>query len=215
MSTSQRRLALAAASAVALLLLSACTAGPGSSAAPTSTTVPSDQRLENANPDLPDGRVIGVGTVLDVGGDVQLCLGAVAESYPPQCTGIPLDDWTWEGVDGNESSGDTTWGAYAVYATYDGERLTNTDPPIMLALFDPVVPEDPTGGVDGTTADDELTRIQDDITARLGPAALVVDTDRGYVWVQVVWDDGTLQDAVDAEYGEDVVFVTSSLRAID
>ena len=215
MSTSQRRLALAAASAVGLLFLSACATGPGSSAAPTSTTVPSDQRLENAHPDLPDGRVIGVGTVLDVAGDVQLCLGAIMESYPPQCTGVPLDEWTWEGVDGSESSGETTWGAYAVYATYDGERLTNTDPPIMLALYDTVAPEDPTGGVEGKTAADELTRIQDDLSARLGTEALTVGTDRGYVWVSVVWDDGTIQKAADAEFGDDVVIVTSALREID
>lgn len=215
MSTSQRRLALAAASAVGLLLLSACATGPGSSAAPTSTTVPSDQRLENAHPGLPDGRVIGVGTVLDVAGDVQLCLGAVMESYPPQCDGVPLDEWTWEGVDGSESSGETTWGAYAVYATYDGERLTNTDPPIMLALYDTVAPEDPTGGVEGKTAADELTRIQDDLSARLGTEALTVGTDRGYVWVSVVWDDGTIQKAADAEFGDGVVIVTSALREID
>lgn len=215
MSTSQRRLALTAASALGLLLLSACASGPGSAAAPTSTTVPSDQRLEEAHPELPEGRVIGVGTVLDTSGEVQLCLGAIMESYPPQCSGVPLDDWTWDGVDGSETSGETTWGAYAVYATFDGERLTNTDPPIMLALFDPIAPEDPTGGVDGTTAPDELTRVQDDISARLGTDALTVSTDRGYVWLQVVWDDGTIQDAVDAEYGDDVVFVTSSLREID
>lgn len=215
MSTSQRRLALAAASALGLLFLSACATGPGSSAAPSSTTVPSDQRLENAHPEPPEGRVIGTGTVLDVSGDVQLCLGAVMESYPPQCSGVPLDDWTWDGVDGSETSGESTWGTYAVYATYDGERLTNTDPPIMLALYDPIAPEDPTGGVEGTTADDELSRVQDDISARLGAGALMVGTDRGYVWLQVVWDDGTIQDAVDAEYGDDVVFVTSSLRTID
>lgn len=215
MSTSQRRLVLATASLAGLLALSACTTGPGGSPAPTSTTVPSDQLLENATPDLPEGRVIGVGTVLDVAGDVQLCLGAVMESYPPQCSGVPLDDWAWDGVDGSESSGETTWGAYAVYATYDGERLTNTDPPIMLALFDPVAPEDPTGGVEGTTSDADLASIQDDISARLGADALTVTTDRGYVWLQVVWDDGTIQDAADAEFGDDVVIVTSSLREID
>lgn len=214
MSTSHHRLFLATACLLGLVALSACTSGPGS-AAPTSTTVPSDQLLENATPDLPDGRVIGVGTVLDVSGDVQLCLGAVMESYPPQCSGIPLDDWTWDGVDGSETSGETTWGAYAVYATYDGERLANTDPPIMLALYDPVAPEDPTGGVEGTTSEAELTRVQDDISARLGSDALTVSTDRGYVWLQVVWDDGTIQDAADAEFGDDVVIVTSSLREID
>lgn len=215
MSTSQRRIALAAASAIGLLLLGACTAGPGASPAPTSTTVPSDQRLEEARPGLPEGRTIGVGTVMDVGGDVQLCLGPILESYPPQCQGVPLDEWTWDGVDGSETSGEVTWGAYAVYADYDGERLTVTDPPIMLALYDPIAPEDPTGGVDGTTDAAELTRVQDDISARLGPSALTVATDRGYVWLQVVWDDGTLQDAVDAEYGDGVVIVTSALREID
>lgn len=215
MSTSQRRLILAVASAVGLLALTACTAGPGGSAAPTSTIVPSDQRLENAHPEPPEGRVIGVGTVLDDAGDVALCMGAIMESYPPQCSGVALDDWTWDGVDGSETSGDATWGAYAVYATYDGERLTRTDPPIMLALYDTVAPEDPTGGVEGSTAEDELTRVQDDISARLGTDALTVGADRGYVWLHVVWDDGTLQDAVDAEYGDDVVVVTSALREID
>lgn len=215
MSTSPRRSTIAVASALGLLLLSACTSGPGGSAAPTSTSTPSGQALEDVRPALPEGRVLGVGTVLDVAGEVQLCLGAIMESHPPQCSGMPLDDWSWDGVDGSESSGDTTWGAYAVYATYDGERLTNTDPPIMLALFDPIAPEDQTNGVDGTTPADELTRIQDDISARLGDEALTVRTDRGYVWLDVVWDDGTIQKAADAEYGDDVVLVTSALREID
>ena len=102
-----------------------------------------------------------------------------------------------------------------MYATFDGERLTNTDVPIMLALYDPIAPEDPTGGVDGATPSDELTRIQDDISARLGEEALALRTDRGYVWLSVVWDDGSMQDAVDTEYGDDVVIVTSALREID
>ncbi len=215
MSTSQRRLLLAAASVLAVVSLNACASGPGSSPAPTNTAVPSDQRLENVAPGLPEGRVIGVGTVLDTAGEVQLCLGTIMESYPPQCSGVPLDDWSWDGIDGSETSGETTWGAYAVYATYDGKRLTNTDPPIMLALFDPVAPEDPTGGVEGATPEADLTSIQDDISERLGNDALTVGTDRGYVWLQVVWDDGTMQDAADAEFGDDVVIVTSSLREID
>lgn len=214
MSTSQRHLFLATASMIGLLVLSGCASGPGS-AAPTSSAAPSDRGLEDAVPALPEGRVLGVGTVLDLSGDVRLCLGAVMESYPPQCSGVPLDGWSWDGIDGSETSGDTTWGAYAVYASYDGERLTVTDPPIMLALFDSVAPEDPTGGVEGTTSDADLNRIQDDISARLGSSALTLAPDRGYVWLQVVWDDGTIQDAADAEYGDDVVVVTSSLREID
>ena len=215
MSTSPRRLTIAVASAFGLLFFSACTSGPGGSAAPTSTSAPSGQAFADVRPALPEGRVIGVGTVLDVAGEVQLCLGAIMESYPPQCSGVPLDDWSWDGVEGSETSGETTWGAYAVSATYDGERLTNTDPPIMLALFDPIAPEDPTNGVDGSTPADELSRIEDDISARLGGEALTMHTDRGYVWLSVVWGDGTIQKAADAEYGDAVVLVTSALREID
>ncbi|MGJ0388452.1 hypothetical protein [Microbacterium sp. CGR1] len=212
MSTSHRRMLLAAAALAGVLCVAGCAAGPGSSPAPTSSGSPT---WDSGAVVPPEGRVIGTGTVLDVAGETQLCLGAVAESYPPQCSGIPLDGWTWDGVDGSETSGDVTWGTYAVYGTYDGERYTVTDPPIMLALYDPVRPDDPAGGIEGTSSDADLARAQDKLGASLGDGALTLWTDRGYVWVQVVWDDGTLQAAVDAAYGEGVVFVTSALREID
>ena len=215
MSTSQRRLALASACFVGLLALSACVSGPGSAPAPSSTSSPEGDGIESATPALPQGRVIATGTVLDVAGDVQFCLGAVAESFPPQCTGLPMDDWSWDGVDGIETSGDVTWGTYAVHGLYDGERYTTVDTPIMLALYDPMRTEDPTGGVDGATDEPELTRVQDDLSTRLGADALSLMSDRGYVWLEVVWDDGTIQDAADAAYGDDVVIVTSALREID
>ncbi len=163
----------------------------------------------------PQGRVLGVGTVIEAGGDAQLCLGIVMESYPPQCAGVPVDGWGWAGLDGSESSGDTTWGAYAVYGTYDGQRITVTDAPIMLALFDPAPLDDPTGGVDGTSDDAELTRIQDEMLDGWGDRILTSSVERGYVRVLTVWDDGTLQDAVDGAYGERVVIIDSALREID
>ncbi|QDE35098.1 hypothetical protein FIV50_10065 [Microbacterium foliorum] len=95
------------------------------------------------------------------------------------------------------------------------KRYTVTDPPIMLALYDPVRPEDPAGGVDGTSSEADLTRVQDELSASLGLDALSLWIERGYVWVNVVWDDGTLQDAVDQAYGHGVVIVTSALREID
>ena len=73
--------------------------------------------------------MVAQGTVMDVGGDVELCLGPVAESYPPQCSGVPLANWSWGGVDGSETSGDVTWGAYAAQGTYDGEEFAVTQPP--------------------------------------------------------------------------------------
>ncbi len=212
MSSSRIRLPLVAAAVAGVLALAACSTSPGSSPVPTSS-VAGSVGAGTAAP--PEGRVIGTGTVLDVGGEVTLCLGAVAESYPPQCAGIPVDGWSWDGVEGSESSGETTWGSYAAYGTFDGDRFTVTDPPIMLALFDPVRGDDPVDGVQGTSTEAELQRVQDEMSSTLGDAALSLWTERGYVWVQVIWDDGTLQDEVDDAYGDGVVVVTSALREID
>ena len=217
MSTLRRHLILASTALVGLLLVTGCTSAPGGSPAPTSTEgEPAIEHLGAIAPaDPPDGRVLGVGMVIDVAGDVQLCLGAIMESYPPQCQGVPLDDWTWDGLDGSETSGETRWGSYAVYGTYDGARITRTDEPIMLALFDPIAPTDPTGGVEGATSEADLLRIQDDLAARLGTEALSLSVREGYVWVDVVWDDGSWQQAADAEFGDDVVIVASALREVD
>ena len=81
------------------------------------------------------GEVLAVGTILDHAGEVELCLGPVAESYPPQCDGLPMADWTWEGVDGFETSGDVTWGAYAVRGTYDGAAFTTVGVAVSGALL--------------------------------------------------------------------------------
>jgi hypothetical protein len=58
----------------------------------------------------------------------QLC-SAVAESLPPQCGGPDVVGWDWSAVDDEESANGTTWGEYSVVGTWDGERLTLTEPP--------------------------------------------------------------------------------------
>lgn len=154
---------------------------------------------------------------MDVSGSVELCLGPVAESYPPQCSGVPLDGWSWDGLDGAERSGDVTWGAYAVPGRYDGETLTVTQPPMLLALYDPMAPDDSTGDTDGATPEARLTEIQDRLPELLGAdrsAYLSSSPERGRLWVDVVWDDGTLQKAADEDFGEGVVVIRSALRRI-
>lgn len=59
----------------------------------------------------------------------ELCLGAVAESYPPQCGGPPIVGWDWNDVEGEESASGTTWTTAYVEGTYDGERFTLTGRP--------------------------------------------------------------------------------------
>lgn len=206
-----RQIAMAAAVAASVVILSACAtpAAPGSGG----TTAPAS--LGTVWPEPPTGDVIAQGTVMDVGGEVELCLGAIAESYPPQCGGVPIENWTWEGVDGSETSGDTTWGAYAVQGTYDGETFVVTQPPIMLALYDPMMPEDPTGGEPGNGDEADLLALQEELPDRLGDAYLASYPENGWLMVDVVWDDGTWQDAADAEFGDDVVLIRSAMRSLE
>ena len=114
-------------------------------AAPSSSAGSSGQAPDAVPP--PAGEVLGVGTVMDTGKPTgpELCLGAIAESYPPQCSGVPLAGWDWATVGKTfESSGDTRWGGYAVQGTYDGTTLTLTQEPVSSALYDPAAPaQDP------------------------------------------------------------------------
>lgn len=71
----------------------------------------------------------------------QLCIGAIMESYPPQCEGPDLVGWSWDAVSGWQSASGRTWGRYRVVGTWDGERLTVTEPP---APADPAaMPDEP------------------------------------------------------------------------
>ena len=197
----------AIAATIAVLALAGCaTPSVGDTASPAGVAVTA--------PPPPSGEVLGQGTVIDVAGEAEFCLGAIMESYPPQCDGIPLTHWSWDGVQGSESSGDATWGAYALVGTYDGKSFSSTQEPIMLALFDPAITKDPTGGVNGTTDVARLEEIQSEIDTSGTIAPLSSTIDRGYLWVRVTWDDGTLQQLADATYGPDVVVVQSALQPI-
>lgn len=202
-----------------MLTLSACTASPGSRP-PTSgaSPQPTGTALASARPAPPDAEVIGTGTVMDVDGTVEFCLGPVAESYPPQCSGVPMAGWSWDGVEGAESSGEVRWGSYAVAGRYDGKTFTATRPPMLLALYDPMAPEDPTGGREGDTAEPRLLEIQERLPDALGDdGTLYLGSypERGYLWVDVLWDDGTMQKAADSDFGDDVVVIRSALRSMN
>lgn len=164
-----------------------------------------------------DGDVLGQGTVLQVEGEpVNFCLGAVAESYPPQCSGPEIVGWDWTSVDGEETAGGVTWGTYAVQGDWDGSRLTVTQPPIMLALYDPMAVadphRDPTNA--GTTGEAELIRIQDEVHSSTAVELLSSGAENGYLFVSVVYDDGQIQRYFDELYGADVIVVELALRQV-
>jgi len=208
--TRHRRHLLVALGAASVLALAGCATATGQGA----SDAPPGASLGSLWPAPPEGEVLAQGTVMDVGGDVELCLGAVAESYPPQCSGIPISNWEWDAVEGSETSGEVTWGAYAVQGTYDGEEFSVTQPPIMLALYDPMPLPDVTNGEPGEGDEAMLLEIQDELPDILGEAYLGSYPDNGRLWIDVVWDDGTWQDAADDDYGDDVVVIRSALRPV-
>jgi hypothetical protein len=54
----------------------------------------------------------------------ELCLGVVLDSFPPQCGGLPVPNWRWDQVEGEQAAGGTTWGSYQVVGAYDGDSFT-------------------------------------------------------------------------------------------
>ena len=127
------KIALAFAS---LLILAGCGSQTGSasdadelpaSADPIPTAIPAARGTVSS----------GLATVMDTGRP-ELCLGAVAESYPPQCSGIPLKGWRWaDHTDLYDQAGDIKWGSFAVTGTFDGTTFTVTSA-IPAALYDPI-----------------------------------------------------------------------------
>lgn len=163
-----------------------------------------------------DVEVTGQGTVLQVGeAPPQLCLGPVAESYPPQCGGPEVVSWDWAEAGHFETAQDVRWGSYALRGTWDGEVFTRTAASIPLALYDAMPFEDPLEGRQGTTGQAELERIQREIFEPGGPDGLLTAAvDRGFLSVTVVYDDGSIQAQLDEAYGPDVVVVQSALRPV-
>lgn len=63
-------------------------------------------------------------TVMDTGRP-ELCVGPIAESYPPQCRGPALEGWDWSAYEGDyQQVGDVRWGVFDVTGTWDGTTFT-------------------------------------------------------------------------------------------
>lgn len=162
---------------------------------------------------LPAGpvRTVTLATVLDDGDGAQLCLGPVAESYPPQCGGDPLPNWDWarHGQGMFERQGAVRWGTFAVTGTYDGTAFTVTEA-VPGPLYDPAVLE-PTPTPTPATAYDEARLEAIAAEVRGLPGARGSYSDGTVVTLEVLYDDGSLQRWTDEEYGAGVVRVSPQL----
>jgi hypothetical protein len=191
-------------------LLAGCAAGPASPGADTGGGTPPDGVI--AAP----GKVVGQGTVIQTGDTPpQFCLGPVMESYPPQCSGPELIGWDWDAVDGEETSGDVTFGAYAIWGTWDGTAFTATES-ILLALYDPMPFEDPLLDPEnaGDSSEADLTRIQNELDDSAPFPILSSGQMNGYLFVDVLYDDGSIQAWVDQQYLPDTVAIRSALHDV-
>src|SRR6478735_2219356 len=123
---------------------------------------------------VPDGevRTSGLVMVIDEGDGPELCLGPVAESYPPQCGGPALADFDWGDVGPEEASG-VRWGSYALTGTFDGATFTVTDA-IPAALYDTMAApeEEPLAAAcDDPTTTDTAKATPEDLDATLAAAS--------------------------------------------
>ena len=162
-----------------------------------------------------DGPVVGLGMVLDgsADGKTGFCLGPVAESYPPQCDGMPLDGWNWADHQGDYDDGNgTKFGTFAITGTFDGTTLT-AQSAVSGALYDPMPWPEPTSGAADDHSQSDLEAIAEELTAL--PGALTTMPGDNLVVLDVIHDDGTIQDWVDAKYGDGLVFVHSALAPAD
>jgi hypothetical protein len=83
----------AAFALAALLLLAGCGTQTGSASGAHDVPQP-DDAMPTTTPAAPGTVSSGLATVMDTDRP-ELCLGDVALSYPPQCSGIPLKGWDW------------------------------------------------------------------------------------------------------------------------
>jgi hypothetical protein len=182
--------------------------------APRVTPSPSASASGPATP-VPSGPVAtrNLATVMDTGSP-ELCLGPVAESYPPQCGGPALTGWHWADHEGTyDEQGDVRWGTYLVTGTWDGTSMTATDV-VPGALYDPAMPS-PTPTPPAATAysDPVLEKISEQLRDQLPGyvGSYGGEGTDGHVLADVLYDDGSLQEWADTTYGENVVIVTPAL----
>jgi hypothetical protein len=96
------------------LLLAGCAAGDPGGEAPAQK-VEAQERRYRATATVLQSRDHGP----------QLCLTGMA-GWLPACRGLPIPNWRWDQVQGEQAAGGTTWGRYRLVGTYDGASFTVT-----------------------------------------------------------------------------------------
>lgn len=149
-----------------LLIVAAC-----GQAAPSTGTSPAPSAAGASDASGAGREYVTMATVLEAGDSgPQLC-HAVAESYPPQCSGPQIVGWDWDAVDGEESANGVTWVDAVLTGTWDGERFTVTRPVEAVSAWPQPPPEDPSTFAPGCDEPDVVdpSHGRDQVDAVVGP----------------------------------------------
>ncbi|THV37008.1 hypothetical protein [Glycomyces buryatensis] len=203
----------------ALLVLSACGQGGGDSAGtPVDAGDNADQSTSSDEPVYEGALTVYQGVERDA---AELC-GVVAESYPPQCQGLPITGWDWEAVEHEEAEG-VRWGSYIVTGTFDGKAFDITEDPVATADVDMAdYPElDYSEPEIGEPAEElsveELQAMVDEI-AEAFPRIVYggwADEQNGVALVDTLLVSPELQTYADEHYPQDTVVFSQMLRPVD
>jgi hypothetical protein len=149
------------------------------------------------------GPVLAVGTVLDAGTPM-LCW-QVLTSLPPQCSGPAIIGWDWSAVPHEEASGVRWADPVALEVTYDAAAftITPTRPPLDRASLTLPDREIPVGDLGPAT----IAALQTDLVTIDRADVMGNGGEQGTMVLEVVYDDGSMQAALDAIYGAGVVHV--------
>jgi hypothetical protein len=184
---------------------------PAASSVPTATAVAvatgaeARARLAELPTPTPAGPVLAAGTVLDAGTPM-LCF-MVLTSLPPQCGGPAIIGWDWSAVPREEASGVRWSDTVALEVVYDpaAYTLTPTQPPLDPAAITLPTREVPAGDLDEAT----IAALQADLVTIDRADVLGNGGEQGTMVLEVVYDDGSMQAALDDIYGPGVVHVES------
>lgn len=173
--------------ALVLVIGTAILAGCASAAAPGGT--PPENGGDPARPLLTTRHAA---TVIESGdGGVQMCIGPIAMSYPPQCGGPALVGWDWAEWSGAYAeSGGVRWGEFALTGTFDSEALTFTPETIEPWRDDRTVADDrsrvPTAGA-GATPEQQLAESASSPELTIINVRVVGDLEAGTIELRRIW----------------------------
>lgn len=74
-------------------------------------------------------------------GGPRICVGSIADTRPPRCGELPVEPFSWDDVEGEQTVNGVTWLDHVrLVGTYDGATFRLTEKPVPSTWQDPGIP---------------------------------------------------------------------------